>query len=102
MMFWAFFFVCPSVCACVPSVFCVLVEGARRVSDPCLFVCSSSCPRLKRGTWRILHCLAVSLTTQCVSGLTSEAEKYDETVKSKWFSLTVDGGVSCLSAQTGV
>ena len=108
------FFVCPSVvctlkprgflcqCACVPSVFCVLVEGARSVLDPCLFECSSSSPRLQRGTWRILHCLAVSMTSQCVSGLVSEAEEYDETVKSKWFSLNVDGGVSSLSAQTDV
>ena len=54
-----------SLCLC-PSVFCVLVEGARRVLDPWLFVCSSSSPRLKRGTWRVLHCLAFSLTSQCV------------------------------------
>ena len=90
------------LCACVPPVFCVLVAGARRVLNPCWFVCSSSSPRLKRGTGRILHRPAVSVTSECVSGLVSEAEKFDETVKSKCFSQNIDSGVSILSAQTDV
>ena len=106
------FFVCPSVvcplkprgflclCACVPPVFFVLVAGARRVLDPCLFGCSSSSPRLQRGTCRILHRHAVSVTSLCVSGLESEAVKYDEAMKSMWFSQNIDSGVSILSAQT--
>ena len=36
------------------------------------------------------------------AGLVSEAEKYDETLKSKWFSQNIDSGVSILSAQTDV
>ena len=80
----------------------MLVAGARRVLNPCLFVCSSSSPRLKRGTGRILHRPAVSVTSECVSGLVSDAEKYDETVKSKWFSQNFDSDVSILSAQTDV
>ena len=105
------FFVCPSVvcplkpsgflclCACVPPVFFVSVAGARRVLDPCLFGCSSSSPRLQRGTCRVLHRHAVSVTSLCVSGLESEAVKFDEAMKSKWFSQSIDSGVSILSAQ---
>ena len=82
--------------------FFVSVFGASRVLNPCPFSCSSRSPRLKRGTGRILHRPAVSVTSECVSGLVLEAEKYDETVKSKWISQNIDSGVSVLSAQTDV
>jgi len=48
---------------------------------------------------RYNHMLVDSLKN---TGLVSEAEKYDETVKSKWFSQNIDSGVSILSAQTDV
>ena len=107
------FFVCPSVvcplkprgflclCACVPlCLVCWLRVLAGRWTLVCLG--AAAVALLKRGTCRILDRHAVSVTSLCVSGLVSEAVKYDETMKSKWFSQNIDSGVCILSAQTGL